>query len=74
LSGIEEQLAKYLKGHGIEAPRPVATSMVVDADRRGLASVLVRLTPPAGQGEQAVRALADLDQAHRRGLQPETLN
>jgi Zinc carboxypeptidase/S-layer like family, C-terminal region len=74
LSGIEEQLARYLKGHGVEAPRPVATSMVVDADRRGLASVLVRLTPPAGQGERAVRALADLDQAHRRGLQPETLN
>jgi Zinc carboxypeptidase len=74
LTGVEEQLAKYLKGHGIDPGRPAVTSMVVDADRRGLASVVVRISPAPGQAERVTRALGDLDQAHRRGLQPQTLN
>jgi hypothetical protein len=73
LAGVEDQTARYLKANGIDG-RAHVTSIVVDADRRGLASVRVRFAAAAGLADRATRALADLDQAHRRGLQPQTLN
>jgi hypothetical protein len=74
IAGIEDQTAKYLKAAGVDVGRPLVTSIVVDADRRGLASVNVRIVPPTGQTDRIVRALADLDLAHRRGQHPQTLN
>jgi Zinc carboxypeptidase/S-layer like family, outer domain len=74
LAGIEDQTAKYLKTHGVDATQPALASVIVDAERRGLAQVTVRFAIPASQVERASRALAELDDAHRRGLQPQTLN
>ncbi|HET7619819.1 MAG TPA: hypothetical protein VFK20_15035, partial [Vicinamibacterales bacterium] len=73
LPAIEDQLATYLRSRGIDAGRPSLTSILVDRDRRGLAAVHLRL-PDAGQAARVEKALADLDLAHRRGLEPKTLN
>ena len=48
--------------------------MVVDAERRGIAAVRVRVVLPAAQTVRAASALEVLDAAHRRGLEPQTLN
>jgi zinc carboxypeptidase/S-layer family protein len=74
LSGIEDQAALYLRSHGIEVGQPVMSSILVDAERRGIASVTLRLEGAAGQAERVARALEELDAAHHRGQQPQTLN
>jgi hypothetical protein len=74
LAGIEDQTAKCLKAHGVDATQPALASVIVDAERRGLAQVTVRFAISASQVERAARALAELDDAHRRGMQPQTLN
>ncbi|MEO8071177.1 MAG: hypothetical protein ABI652_07225, partial [Acidobacteriota bacterium] len=74
LKQIEDQVASYLRSQGAEGGRPGVTSIVVDSDKRGLAAVNVRMTAEGGQGARVARAIADLDQAHRRGLEPTVLN
>jgi Zinc carboxypeptidase/S-layer like family, outer domain len=74
LAGIEAATTQYLKNDGFDAGPAALTSIVVDAERRGLASVTVRLAMPASQTARAARALSELDEAHRRGLQPQVLN
>jgi Zinc carboxypeptidase/S-layer like family, C-terminal region len=74
LAGIENAITQYLKNEGIDAGPAALTSLVVDAERRGLAAVTVKLATPAGQTARAARALSELDDAHRRGLQPQVLN
>jgi hypothetical protein len=49
-------------------------SLIVDSDRRGIATVSVAVTTAAGDAPRAVKALEDLDLAHRRGQEPRTLN
>ena len=43
VSGIEGQVAEYLQSRRVEAGRPSVTSLVVDSDRRGIASVHLRV-------------------------------
>jgi hypothetical protein len=74
LDAVGDQATKYLRSKGVSASQPTVPSIVVDADRRGIATVNMRLTVAAGEGERAVRALQALDEAHRRGLESKVLN
>jgi hypothetical protein len=71
---IEEQAAQYLRSRAVQAGPASISSILVDSDRRGIASVTVVVQVPAADASRALRALADLDTAHRRGLEPRTLN
>jgi hypothetical protein len=73
LAGIADQVARFLHGRGVTA-RPAVTSIVVDSDRRGIASVTVRAAVASGAAGRAQQALEELDRMHRRGLEPQTLN
>ena len=73
LAGVADQVGRYLTGKGI-ATRPAVVSIVVDSDRRGLASVTVRAPMTAANVSRAQQALEDLDRLHRRGLEPQMLN
>ena len=44
--GIEDQVATFLRSRGVEAGKPLVTSLVIDSDRRGIAAVHVLL--PSG--------------------------
>ena len=74
LQGIEEQVAAYLRARGLDPGATAVRSLVVDSERRGIAAVHVRTALPAGETSRAVAALQALDHAHRRGLEPRTLN
>lgn len=73
LAGIEEQVATYLRARGIEAGPPAITEIRVDSDRRGLAAVHLRLDD-RGQASRITKAFEEVNLAHRRGLEPKTLN
>jgi hypothetical protein len=74
IGGVEDQTVKYLTTHGVTAPRAAVTSVLVDRERRGLATVTLRVPVPAPTAARAIKALQDLDLAHRRGQEPRTLN
>ncbi|MGQ0734500.1 MAG: hypothetical protein ACT4QD_12700, partial [Acidobacteriota bacterium] len=74
LSGVIDQLGRVLRGKGVDVRQASITSIVVDAERRGIAAVHVRATVSAAHSARALSALQDLDRAHRRGLEPLTLN
>jgi hypothetical protein len=74
VTGVTEQVTRFLRSKGVDARQAVITSMVVDSDRRGIANVHVRATVAANDAARAVRALEELERAHRRGLEPQTLN
>jgi hypothetical protein len=74
LAGIAQQTSAYLRRSGIDARPSTVARLVVDRERRGLATVVVRTPVPAAQVARAQRALEDLERAHRRGLEPGTLN
>ena len=71
---IEEHVGRYLRSRGVEAGRPALASLVVDSDRRGIAAVHVRVPVTAEGARRGAKAIADLDAAHRRGQEPQTLN
>lgn len=74
LAGISQQVTAYLRRSGVEVRPSAVTRLVVDRERRGLASVTVRQPVISSQAARAQRALEDLERAHRRGLEPGTLN
>jgi hypothetical protein len=74
LAAIEEQTIHYLRSRGVTASAATVHGIVVDSDRRGIASVNVRLAAQPRDATRALRLLEELDQAHRRGLEPRTLN
>lgn len=74
LAGVAEQVSSYLRAAGVNARQTAVTAIVVDRERRGLSSVTVRAAVLASQAPRAVKALEDLERAHRRGLEPQTLN
>ncbi len=74
LTGIEEDVLKHLQSKGVAATEAAVESLVVDADRRGVASVNVRVQLPTQDSSRAVRVVQDLDLAHRRGQEIRTLN
>lgn len=74
LDHVQDELKKYLAAHGVRASSAVVTSLVVDADRRGLKSMHVTMPLIALDVPRAKAALESLDAAHRRGLEPTVLN
>jgi hypothetical protein len=74
LESVGNQAIKYLRAKGITASQPSVPSVLVDADRRGLASLTLRVTVPAGDADRAVHALQALDDAHRRGQEGRVLD
>jgi hypothetical protein len=74
LAGIEQQVARYLAAKGVPGAAARVVSLIVDAERRGIASVGVRASVPAAAAARASAALADLDAAHRRGQDERTLS
>jgi hypothetical protein len=74
LGGLSDQVTRLLRGKGLDARTAAITAIVVDAERRGLAGVNVRVTVPAAQTSRALTSFQDLERAHRRGLEPLTLN
>lgn len=74
LSGIEEQALRYLRGNGVAASSAGIRSLIVDSDRRGIADVDLRIQVGAADGAKSKKLLEDLDLAHRRGLDPKTLD
>lgn len=74
LASVATQVREYLTAQGIPSAGATVTSVVVDAEKRGIAAVRVRVALGAGQASRAARALETLDGQHRRGLAPQTLN
>ena len=74
LAGIQDQALKYLRGKGVAAGGAAIRSMTVDSDRRGIARIDLRLLVGAADGARAIALLGDLDTAHRRGMEPKTLD
>jgi hypothetical protein len=74
LPGIQDQALRYLRAKGITAGAAAIRSLIVDADRRGLARVDLRIQVPAADGARSLALFEDLDRAHRRGLEPRTLD
>ncbi len=70
---IAGHLADLLQARGITASATVA-AIVVDRDRRGLASVRVRADVAPGDVVRAADVLQEVDRAHARGGEPATLN
>jgi len=74
LAGLTDQVSGHLRRAGAPPRQAAVRALVVDRERRGLASVTVRAVVAAGQTTRAITALEDLERAHRRGLEPQTLN
>lgn len=70
----ETQAIRYLKSNGLAATSRGVSSVLVDSDRRGVAKLTLRVDVPAAEAARAVKAIEQLDTAHRRGLEPDTLN
>ncbi|MSO49778.1 MAG: hypothetical protein EXQ49_07720 [Acidobacteria bacterium] len=70
----EQEVAAYLKARGVPASQASVTALVIDSDRRGLKSLVVRTSVGAAYVLAAMRALGDLDLAHRRGAEADVLN
>jgi hypothetical protein len=71
---VEEQATRWLRRAGVSTDGVAVSALVVDRDRRGLASVVVRARVGAGDLDRARRVVEQLDLAHRRGLEPRTLS
>lgn len=74
LAGIQDQALQYLRAKGVAASGAGIRSIIVDSDRRGIARIDLRVQVAAADGTRAKALLEDLDSAHRRGLEPRTLN
>lgn len=74
LDTVEEGAVKYLQARGIAAAKPNIPSILVDAERRGLVNLTLRLQVGANEVPHTVRAFEDLERAHRRGEQNKTLD
>ena len=74
LAAIEQQVASFLASHGVAGATARVRSIVVDAERRGIASVGVRASVAPADAARAVAALNALDAAHQRGQDERTLD
>jgi hypothetical protein len=74
LGQVEAQTIRYLKSTGIAATSRGVSAIVVDSDRRGVAKVTLRVEAPPAEAPRVVHAIEQLDLAHRRGLEPDTLD
>jgi hypothetical protein len=73
VDALEEQARAYLSSKGVAAAAISVPSLVVDANRLGLATVNLVVQTTANPA-RAVSAFEELDRAHSRGLEPRTLN
>jgi hypothetical protein len=71
---VEAQTIRYLKSNGVTATSRGVSAVVVDSDRRGVLKVIQRVEVAASDAAKALHAIEQLDLAHRRGLEPETLS
>ena len=60
---VETQAVKYLKMSGIAASARGVSKMLVDSDRRGIATVTMRVDVPAADTTKAMHAIEQLDAA-----------
>lgn len=74
LDAIEAKALEFLGEQGIPATAAAVTTIVVDADRRGIFDLRIRVEVPATAGEAALAAFAALDDAHRLGRDGDTLD
>ena len=74
LPGIEDQALRYLRAKGVAAAGAGIRSLIVDSDRRGIARIDLSIRVGAADGARSQTLLEDLDRAHRRGLEPKTLD
>ncbi len=74
LKGVADQVRQYLGREGLSPLSVAVTALVVDSDRRGIREVRVRAATSSNRVARTVSALQSLDAAHRRGLEPQTLN
>ena len=74
LAAIERQATEFLLRRGISGAGARVVSLLVDAERRGIASVGMDVEVPAAHGARAAAAFADLDAAHRQGREERSLN
>ncbi len=74
LGGVGEQALGYLRAQGVQASSAAVTALVVDRDRRGIATATVRVDVPAGQAPKAAAVIEALERAHRVGEEPRTLD
>ena len=74
LGQIEQHVVQFLTQAGVTPSAAQVRSLVIDAERRGIARVVVQATVPAASVPRAAAALKRLDEAHRRGAQERVLN
>ncbi|HKB12080.1 MAG TPA: M14 family zinc carboxypeptidase [Vicinamibacterales bacterium] len=74
LPAVEEQAIKYLRSHGVASPAAGVMSMVVDSDKRGVARATLRVTVADADAGRVAKLFEELENAHRRGQEPKTLN
>lgn len=74
LDHAQDDVKKYLAAKGVRVTAATITSMVIDSDKRGLKSMRLAVPVAALDVARAKSALESLEAAHRRGLEPTTLN
>ncbi len=74
IAQAETQAIRYLKSNGIAATARGVSALLVDSDRRGIATLTMRVEVAAADTAKALHVVEKLDAAHRRGLEPDTLN
>jgi hypothetical protein len=74
LTGIEQQTQQFLRSRAVPGAAATIVSVVVDAERRGIASANVRVDVPGADQARAIKAFEALDLAHRRGHEERTLS
>jgi len=74
IAGIEQQVLQYLRGKGVAIAGATVNAVLVDSDRRGIASVSLTVDVGAADGARAVKLVEELDFAHRTGQFARVLN
>jgi hypothetical protein len=75
LDHVDRDVREFLQSRGVRTSQPAAvTTMVVDAERRGLKAITVQVGVAPGDFARARTALGSLDEAHRRGRDAAVLN
>lgn len=74
LAQVDAQITRYLRSKNVSTLSHGVTGLVVDSDRRGIATIIQRVSIAPGEAARATKAIEDLDLLHRRGLEADTLN
>src|SRR3954469_16936048 len=74
LPAVEEQATRYLRANGVNGGSAAIRSILVDSDKRGIARIDLRVAVADADAAKAASLLDGLERAHRRGLEPKTLN